>query len=102
MVGRRRPEGRRVVTRVGYAIGVVLLFLAAATLVAQLLAIIAHQGYATVALGSIWAAIDAGSLAGARGLIERGVSPAVWRPIAWVLGLPAWLVLGLLGGPLYL
>lgn len=87
--------------RLGYGIGFVLLLLAAATLVAQLFSFLAQGGYQPIALGSIWYEVHANSLVGFQALIEQRVSPAVWPPIQWLLGLPAWLVLGVLGAVLF-
>ena len=87
--------------QLGFGIGAVLLLLAAATLVAQLFSFLAQGGYRPIALGSIWYQVHANSLVGFQALIEKSVSPGVWPPIAWVLGLPAWLVLGILGAVLF-
>jgi hypothetical protein len=85
----------------GYGIGAILLVLASASLVAQLFSFLAQGAYRPIALGSIWYEVHANSLVGFQALIEQRVSPAVWPPISWVLGLPAWLVLGLLGAVLF-
>jgi hypothetical protein len=89
------------VKRVGYLAGAVLLLLAAATLVAQLLSVLAHHGYAPIGLSTIWYQVHAPSLQGLQAVVEKDLSPAIWPPVAWVLGLPAWLVLGVLGGVLF-
>ena len=87
--------------RVGYLTGVLLLLLAAATFVAQLFSVLAHHGYTPIGLSTIWYQVHAPSLQGLQAVVEKDLSPAIWPPVAWVLGLPAWLVLGLLGGVLY-
>ena len=87
--------------RIGYYLGLALLLLAAATLVAQLFSILAHGGYRPVALGSVWYQVGANSLVGFQAFVEQSVSPSVWPSISWVLGLPAWLVLGFAGAVLY-
>ena len=87
--------------RVGYLTGVLLLLLAAATLVAQLLSVLAHHGYTPIGLSTIWYQVHAPSLQGLQAVVEKDLAPAIWPPVAWVLGLPAWLALGLLGGVLY-
>ena len=87
--------------RIGYGLGVALLFLAAAALVAQLFSLVANGAYRPVALGSIWYEVNANSLVGFQGVVERGVGPSAWTGAQWVLALPAWLVLGLLGALLY-
>jgi hypothetical protein len=89
------------VRRIGYGLGVALLFLAAAALVAQLFSLLANGAYRPVALGSIWYEVNANSLVGFQGVVERSVGPSVWTAAQWVLGLPAWLVLGVLGALLY-
>ena len=88
--------------RIGYWIGAGLLLLAAATLVAQLLSLLAQSAYHPIALDSIWRQVHAGSLSGLQGFVEQSVSPRAWPPAQWLLGLPAWLVLGVVGGLLLL
>lgn len=86
----------------GFGIGMVLTVIAAATAVAQLFSLIAHAGYHPVSLLSIWRNVHARSLEGLAGLVERTLSETAWLPIQWLLQLPAWLVLGVLGGLLLL
>lgn len=88
--------------RVGFGLGIGLAVFAAATLVAQLFSYLAQGGYVPVSLAAIWDAIHADSLAGLRGLVEQRLAPALWPPLAWLLGLPAWLVLGVAAGLLLL
>lgn len=103
MVGApERIGGGAAVRRIGYATGAGLLLLAAAALVAQLLSLLAQGAYRPVALDSIWRQVHAGSLAGLQTFVEQRVSPGAWTPLQWLLGLPAWLVLGLVGGLLLL
>jgi hypothetical protein len=83
--------------RVGYWIGLLLLVFAGATGVAQLIAWLFATTVRPVTLGSLWAALNANSLVGLQGLIERSISPSLWPPILWLLLLPAWLTLGVLG-----
>jgi hypothetical protein len=76
----------------GYWLGVGLLVAGAAAAVAEFLATL--QGApSTLSVGAMWFRIDANSLVGFQALIEKGVTPAVWPPIQWLLTLPAWLVL---------
>ena len=76
----------------GYWLGVGLLVAGAAAAVAEFLATL--QGApSTLSTGAVWFRIHANSLVGFQALIEKGVSPAVWPPIQWLLTLPAWLVL---------
>jgi hypothetical protein len=76
----------------GYWLGVGLLVAGAAAAVAEFLATL--QGApATLSIGAMWFRIHANSLVGFQALIEKGVTPAVWAPIQWLLILPAWLVL---------
>ena len=78
--------------RFGHWLGVGLLVAGAAATVAELLTIL-QGAHATLSIGAIWYRIHANSLVGFQALIEKGVSPAVWPPIQWLLTLPAWLVL---------
>jgi hypothetical protein len=76
----------------GYWLGVGLLVAGAAAAVAEFLTTL--QGApATLSIGAMWFRIHANSLVGFQALIEKGVSPAVWPPIQWLLTLPTWLVL---------
>jgi hypothetical protein len=77
---------------------VLLLILAAAFGVARLLAWVIEARAAGVTLDSLWAGIDATSLAGLKDFVARSVSPALGSPILNVLLLPVWLVFGLVGG----
>jgi hypothetical protein len=80
----------------GYWFGIGLLVAGAAAAVAEFLATL--QGApSTLSIGAIWFRVHANSLVGFQALIEKGVTPAVWSPIQWLLTLPAWLVLGLPG-----
>ncbi len=81
----------------GYSLGILLLVLAAAAGFAQLLMIWAAGAYRPVSLGSIWYNIHANSLVGFQALIEKSVGTLVWMPIQFLLGLPAFLVLGVPG-----
>jgi hypothetical protein len=76
----------------GYWLGVGLLVAGAAAAVGEFLTTL--QGApATLSIGAMWFRIHANSLVGFQALIEKGVTPAVWAPIQWLLTLPAWLVL---------
>jgi hypothetical protein len=76
----------------GYMLGVVLLLVGAAIGLAELLSML--QGAAsTLSAGAIWYRIHANSLIGFQGLIEKGLSPALWPPIQILLIVPAWLLL---------
>jgi hypothetical protein len=101
MVRRALRGEKRSVRRVGYAIGLLFLFLAAASLVAQILSVIAHGGYRLISLASICEALGAQSLSGLQTAVESQVSAALWPPLAWLLALPAWLLLGLVGALLF-
>ena len=83
--------------RVGYWPGLVLLVFAAATAVAQLLSLVTGAVAPPVTLGSLWAAVSANSLVGFQALVEQSLSPSLWPPILWLLLLPAWAPVGLLG-----
>ena len=88
--------------RCGFALGLALATLAAAVAVAQLYSLLARGGYAPITLGTIWFHVHANSLVGFQALIEKSVSPTLWPPILWLLGLPAWLLLGAVGALLLL
>ncbi len=79
--------------RFGYALGYVLLVLAAATAFAQVLMIWATGGYEPVSLGRIWYNVHANSLVGFQGLVERTLGSLAWVPIRFLLSLPAFVVL---------
>ncbi len=81
----------------GHSLGILLLILAAAAGVAQLLTIWVAGAYRPLSLGSVWYAIHANSLVGFQALIEKSVGSLVWMPIQFLLGLPAFLVLGVPG-----
>ena len=69
-----------------------LLVAGAAAALAEFLATL--QGApSTLSVGAIWFRIHANSLVGFQALIEKGLTPALWPPIQWLLTLPAWLVL---------
>ena len=95
-------DNRQAMVRIGHALGMILAVAAAAALLAQLLSLMASGGYRPVALGSIWYSLHANSLVGFQALIEKGLSPSVWPPVAWLLQLPAWLVCGVLAAVLLL
>jgi hypothetical protein len=76
----------------GYWLGVGLLVAGAAAAIAEFLTML--QGAAsTLSIGAIWFRIHGNSLVGFQALIEKGLTPALWPPIQWLLVLPAWLVL---------
>ncbi len=81
----------------GFVVGVLLLLVAAATGVAQIMALMAHHSYQPIALGEIWYTIDGNSLVGFQALIEKRLSPSLWPPILTVLTMPAWISLGVPG-----
>ena len=83
--------------RFGRALGSVLLLLAAATGVAQLLMIWAAGRYRPVSLGSIWFNLHAKSLIGFQALVENNLGPPAWMPIQFLLTQPAFLLLLLPG-----
>ena len=83
--------------QIGYALGSLLLLLAAAAAFAQLLMFWATGGFVPVSLGKIWYNVHANSLVGFQGLVERGLGPWAWVPIRLLLGLPAFLVFAVPG-----
>ena len=78
--------------RFGYGLGIVLLLAGAAIGVAELFTMV-QGARSPLSLGAIWYRIHANSLVGFQGLIERGLSPAVWPPLQFLLTIPAWLIL---------
>lgn len=82
--------------RIGCGLGVVLLLLAAASALAEIV-MAAQGGRGTISLGWLWFQIHGNSLVGFQALIEKGVSPAAWAPIQSLLIWPAWLVFGIPG-----
>lgn len=88
--------------RIRLALGATLATLAAATLVAQLLSLLAHGAYVPLSLAAIWQAADADALERVRAAVEGGAAAPAWPSLAWLLRLPAWLVIGLMALPLLL
>jgi hypothetical protein len=82
--------------RIGCAVGVVLLLLAAASALAEIV-MAARGGPATISLGWLWFQVHGNSLVGFQALVEKGVSPAAWAPIQSLLTWRLWLVLGIPG-----
>lgn len=75
-----------------YWLGVVLLLAGAGTALAEILTIV-QGAHSPMSLGAIWYRIHANSLVGFQGLIERGISPALWPPVQFVLTIPSWILL---------
>ena len=83
--------------QLGYLIGLAILIVAGATLVAQLFALWASGSYRPISIGSMWFSLDGNSLVGFQGLIERNLGAVVWAPIQFVLTMPAWISLAVPG-----
>jgi hypothetical protein len=83
--------------RLGYVIGLGLLIVAGATLVAQLLALWASDAYRPISIGSMWFSLHGNSLVGLQGVVERTLGTVVWTPIQFVLTVPAWISLTIPG-----
>jgi hypothetical protein len=83
--------------QLGYVIGLAILIVAGATLVAQLLALWASGAYRPISIGSMWFSLDGNSLVGFQGLVERNLGAVVWTPIQFVLTVPAWISLAVPG-----
>ena len=82
--------------RTGCILGAILLLLAAASALAEV--VMAAQGArGAISLGWLWFQIHGNSLVGFQALIEKGVSPAAWPPIQSHQTWPLWLVLGIPG-----
>ena len=76
--------------RVGFLLGLLLALAAAATLVAQLLSLLAHGAYVPVSALAIWQAVDP------QGADEVALAPPslLGSALAWLLRLPAFVLLG--------
>ena len=83
--------------RLGYIIGLGLLILAGASLVAQLLALWASDTYRPISIGSMWFSLHGNSLVGFQAVVESTLGTVVWTPIQFVLTLPAWISLAVPG-----
>lgn len=82
--------------RLGCVVGFVLLLLAVASALAEIV-MLARGAPGVVSLGWLWFQVHGNSLVGFQALIEKGVSPAAWPPIQSLLIWRAWLVLGIPG-----
>ena len=87
--------------RIGCGLGVVLLLLAVASALAEVV-LLARGAPGPISLGWLWFQIHGNSLVGFQALIEKGVSPAAWPPIQSLLIWRLWLVLGVPGALLAL
>lgn len=83
--------------RFGFGLGVILLVIAASIGVAQILALLVGTAAAPVSLASMWAAMAPDSFAGFQGLVEGSAGSVAWASIHWLLALPAWIPLGVIG-----
>lgn len=82
--------------RFGYALGLGLVLVGAATGVADLLAMSTVGATEPLGLGNIWARVHPASLNALQDLLQ-GLGAVFWTPIAFVLALPAWVTLTLPG-----
>jgi hypothetical protein len=82
--------------RIGCGLGVVLLLLAAAGALAEVV-MAAEGARGAISLGWLWFQVHGNSLVGFQALIEKGVSPAAWPPIQSLLTWRLWLVFGIPG-----
>jgi hypothetical protein len=82
--------------RIGCILGAILLLLAAASALAEVV-MAAQGGRGAISLGWLWFQIHGNSLVGFQALIEKGVSPAAWPPIQSLLTWRLWLVFGIPG-----
>lgn len=83
--------------RIVFGLGALLVIIAASLVVAQLLALIAGTAATPISPATLWAGVSPNSMAGLQGFVERSAGSVAWTPIHWLLSLPAWLPLGLLG-----
>jgi len=88
--------------RLASRLGILLLVLGAAAAVAEFLTLVASGGASRVSLGTIWYAIHANSLVGFQAAVERRFGELGATLLVSFLALPAWLVLGAAGLPLWL
>jgi hypothetical protein len=63
---------------------------------------IALQRFAPTPLYQTWRTLAPASYAGTRKWVESNAHPMVWNAVEWMLGLPAWSVLIVLGALLLL
>jgi hypothetical protein len=82
--------------RTGCILGALLLLLAAASALAEVV-MAAEGGRGMISFGWLWFQVHGNSLVGFQALIEKGVSPALWPPIQSLLTWRLWLVLGVPG-----
>lgn len=83
--------------RFGFGLGVIVLVIAASIGVAQILALLAGTASTPVSLASMWAGLEPGSFAGFQALVEGSLGGAAWTTVHWLLALPAWIPLGVIG-----
>lgn len=83
---------------IGRALGWLLIGVAFLCVGMELTSWVGGGGYEVLALGTIWAKINANSLVGFGAFVEKSISPALWRNVLVpILGVPAWLFFGLGG-----
>ncbi len=83
-------------------LGGVLVFFGAACVVAEALHVVVGDMAGWLSLGRVWAGVHGGSLDALEETVRSAVGGGFWTSVAWVLALPSWLVLLVLGLPLLL
>jgi len=80
------------------SIAVFLLLAALGLFAYEIVGAIASSGYTLVAGGELWVGIHANSLVGFQALIEKNISPWLWREVVLpILLAPAWAIAGVPG-----
>ncbi len=89
------PRRRAGIGRWFGILGLILLALALAALIYELLTGLNAGGYRPIAAGELWFRLHATSLNLCQAVIQRYVHPMVWDPVViGVLQWPAWSILG--------
>ena len=84
---------------IGRVVGGVLVFGALVALVFELYRWGRDGVYQAASVGEVWVAVNANSLVGFGAVVEQRLSPWLWlEVIVPLLTMPAWLILGVLGG----
>ncbi|TVQ33000.1 MAG: hypothetical protein EA356_12640 [Geminicoccaceae bacterium] len=83
-------------------LGGVLVFLGVACLVAEGLHWVIGDARGLLSLERVWNGVHAGSRDALEAALRSTLGATLWTPVGWVLALPSWLVLLVLGLPLWM